>query len=161
MNKNKIKNWVLSEAKKVDINTPASVHFDMLDESAKGFSLIDLSISILEFSVQCLEDKVHDIMPLIIIPLESTIGMSIAIPKFDSIGEHIEPPSLYLLRRDVAKYREQCEEYKTPLFDERISGKTQVYCYYRCFRNMNEIVENWEYNRCIYLEYHPQELILN
>lgn len=75
--------------------------------------------------------------------------------KHGNIWEELEdsPPNIYLIPKKYFLLAEEIEEYKKPL-DLPVFKKFQTDCvvYYRCFRDMRDIQNNWEYARAIDIE---------
>jgi hypothetical protein len=74
----------------------------------------------------------------------------------------IEPPSLFLETWETRKNYERIEEYRYPidsnlLLDSEMTIKAieNFFSYYREFRYSEALLENFEYSRCIYIEYFP------
>jgi hypothetical protein len=68
-----------------------------------------------------------------------------------------EPPSLYILSRELPKKFDPVQEFKTPLNFSLFSGyEDQIDIQYREFRFHHAIQNNWEFLRVVYLEYFPK-----
>jgi hypothetical protein len=73
----------------------------------------------------------------------------------------MEPPSLFLENWEFKNY-EWIEEYRLPINsgillnpEKTIKPLDYFYTYYREYRSFEDLLNNWEYGRCIYIEYFP------
>ena len=106
-----------------------------------------------------------EVMPALVIPLLYSDKLHVwddSISLSDQLHD-MEPPSLYLIEYKIAKYFEKVEEYRVPV--ELDLGwveltKKNFSIYYRCHRSIEEIENDWEYSRAIYLEYYPDNLLM-
>ena len=98
-------------------------------------------------------------MPILIIPLEGSDKVELEVPKWEEIQAQVtlEPPSIYLVMRDIAKHWVNKEEYKLPLeYPLPLDASDgAIKSYYSCYRGHLEL----DYGRAIYFEYYPNELL--
>lgn len=121
-----------------------------------GISL--LAIRILARELQMLNNPLK---AGLVIPLQSDFKQIInKVPNsFEDIlieMEKHDPPSLILESWEIARNFTITEEFRTPLkfplFDEPLQ---KFYFYYREFRYERDYINDWEYSRCIFVEYYP------
>ena len=152
-------NWINKNIQKVSIKNPISIH---INNECDAANLLERSLKLFEFILNCdLDLKVNK--PILVIPLKPVQIFSKEIIQFNQCTELLsdEPPSIYIVNRSDSKICERCEEYKLPVNVPIITQKTDIflYAFYREFRNFLGITNDWEYERCLYLEAYPHELV--
>ncbi len=157
-----VRKWVNSQIVSLSDTKIATIHLDdLLKRDIEKRDSLDVSAKVFCALIENIKNN-ENLMPVLVIALECVETFDNSIPDLNSITEQLsdEPPSIYLLHREVCKYLEICEEYKYPLSYDLINEpelKKNIYWYYRIFRGHEAIQKNWEYSRCIYATYfHPR-----
>jgi hypothetical protein len=156
--------WFAEQEQIVSVQQPRSEHLDRL--LGAHYSPANAMVSGLA-GLLCLirlVDQRNDLKPILVVPLESSDVLDIRIPSVEELQAQRtpEPPGLYIVARDVARYWHLAEDYRAP-FQQEIVPKApcgEIKAYYRCFRGPEALANNWEYARCVYFEYYPHGLIL-
>ena len=160
-----IKNWVQSEIPLMKFPEPLTAHINvLLGESIKQQDLIDVTWeAYLELLVQT-KTIADRYMPCLIIPLICTAELDLQGPTQSTLDQHLdthEPPSLYVIDRNIFRYHRVEEKYIRPLhFGIFSSAEENVYTEYVTFRDAVDIKNNWEYTRFIQSSYFPKEYTL-
>jgi hypothetical protein len=144
----------------VDLKFISSHIDELLGRDIESKDYFDIGLTIFEYVCNRLNYKNKHYKVILIIPLESIISLNIStIPKkMSDFIYSIEPPGIYIIDRNSEKIMDICEEYKFPL-PNLIKRKKNIYIYLRIFRYLEGIIENWEYDQCLYLEYYSDDLL--
>lgn len=143
---------------------PLTAHVSSFVEiELKGEELLDFSINVFFELVSEIIKKgcIAEFMPVLVLPLDCSDYLSFwddTKPLYSQLSD--EPPSIYLLDRDKAKFPAKSEEYRVPveLGLAKVEGM-ELNTYYRCFRDVMSIENDWEFNRAIYIECYPTQFI--
>lgn len=161
---NSISGWVedfFSKKAKIEMIT---AHVDLfLNGDSPKTKLVSDSLNLYyELVNHCINTNlICEYLPLLCIPLTSSENIKVSFEEDELFLDQIaEPPSLYLVQRKSSMFVEQIEEYKIYINSPIKIIDKNYFCYYRCFRNKDEIMNDFEYNRCIYWEYFPDKYIL-
>jgi hypothetical protein len=123
-----------------------------------------IGLSALLILVEAIGDRLHDLMPLLVLPLEPSPRLDVGTPARAEYARQStpEPPSVYILARDAFKCWDAVEDYRLPLDDEELAvvGGGILVAYYRCFRDFEARANGWEYARCVYVGYFPSNMVL-
>jgi hypothetical protein len=158
-----ISQWVLSNLDQVSVQKPSSVHIDtLLGSELPAEELLPLSLQLFTDLIDIIKQMGITFQPGIVIPLiDGSQELEASVPlSFDELEKQLhelERPSLYLIDRETWKYVQVFEEYKYPICFDLLKLETDdIYVYYREFRSMMAIENNWEFTRCIYADYYPE-----
>ena len=160
----RIELWVEANLGSVSVRNPVSNHLDeVLGRPVERPDIIDLSLHAYAILVDQMQKLRMPAQPVLVIPLRSeSIRLEATVPQdlpsIKSLWRQVEPPSLYLFSWDASRLLEVCEEYRAPLvFDPMPPPIAGTYAYYREFRDMAGIENNWEFTKGVYVEYFPEE----
>jgi hypothetical protein len=159
-----VKKWVRDNINEVRLKNPVSIHInELIDETIKPTKIIEKSIEAFEIVVSSLnEDELVKIKPILTCPLNPVEEFSVEMKDWENCLKDIsdEPPSIYLQDRNSEKLLEAVEEYRIPISSPIIKTiNYRPYSFYRIFRNMDAIKNDWEYERCIYTEVYVDPFI--
>jgi len=129
---------------------------------------IDISFEIFKKLILLLkkENKIHKFLPQLLIPLKETLELEQWRDSY-SLSEKMddrEPPSLYIIDRDISKILGQKNGIEQPIQLNIVSNKltklsNNICIQYVCpFIDNNESAEDFEYSPYISIEYYPDEL---
>jgi hypothetical protein len=101
--------------------------------------------------------EIRDRSKLIIccFPLSASPSLSTEVADWSEVLDNSadEPPSLYILPLSAQGEPEAVEEYRCPVsIPWDCPAEYKLVAYYRCFRNLLGIANQWEYERACYLE---------
>lgn len=123
-------------------------------------NLVSESLEAFAALVSIIRQKGDIVQPMLAIPLEYKYNYILR--EVPSNLEEIvrrrraeEPPSLYLLPWDAWVQPVQHEEYRCPLpFDILHHQVIGINSYYREFRNLDDMANDWEFTGCVYVAYY-------
>ena len=148
--------WVQSALVELNESLFDSVPIDRLHPTTPPATRVDVAIASLLEAIADLGVRIRDVTPVLAIPLPPRTGFSRVVPTYKSAmkesAAHIEPPSLYLCRRELKLTWEEVEEFRAPL-PQSVVVDTAVHCYYRLYRDQEAREAGWEYYRCVYFEH--------
>lgn len=160
-----IEQWSTKNIDQVSINNPISNHLDeILGIKIPRYETIATSCRAFGYLAELIKKTQHRVKPTLVIRLltiSANLGMNVPY-SWEAIEDQLthEPPSLYLLDWEIVKGYTVREEFSSPLpfqLMEEIPDK--IYVYYKEFRSAEDIENNWEVARGIYIEYFPNGLI--
>ncbi|NLD93285.1 MAG: hypothetical protein GX639_11530 [Fibrobacter sp.] len=152
-----INKFLMDNVGNVGMNNPISVHFD---ELLKGIydskNIVNQVLEAYTILINTMKvDVLKSIMPIVVIPLNPIERIDFSIVGWHNCEANLsdEPPLLYLQSRESLKLLEIVEEYKVPLLIPNVDTMNrEIISYFRIFRNKEAYENNWEYERCIYIE---------
>jgi hypothetical protein len=150
-----VKSWVLENIPFVATNKFDSIHLDAL---LPGIYTKANSISLAKTTFLILEEVTKadlSVEPFLTIPLGyGTNKLAANCPQnmdeLQNQWDDFEPPSLYMLSSESLIPPETWEEYKCPLPFNLFEEDSPTYSYYREFRTLEDIKNDWEFFRCVY-----------
>jgi hypothetical protein len=164
----KVRDWYKNNLSMMDVDPPVTIHIDELlgTYPAKRKDQIILSL-------QCYRDLVEVVVAarkLKTICPALSILLSTEVKKWQLEPPHLQKtrdygvgnrPSLYLVDRDIFKEYYYCEELRRPVtVTPKIVVKGAfVISYYRCWRDREEIENNWEFSTAIYWMAYPPDFV--
>jgi hypothetical protein len=158
-----VQQWAEVGLARLSIRDPVTIHLDqLLGKKLKEKEALAVSLQVFRILVEQVRRRGTPAQPGLVIPLvfhgtKLEADVPVDLHSLEIQIHHREPPSLYLLDWEALKYLEVCEEYKAPLRFHLIEPPSEgVYVYYREFRDAESIEHNWEFARCIYVEYYPE-----
>lgn len=163
----KIERWIENNLHLLASHNHLSIHIDtLLGEGINQSEIISTSLEVFTLLVGQTEKQKISARPGLVIPLLSdSYQLEAVVPQnLEEIENQLndEPPSLYLLDCKVLKYLAIYEEYKCPLSLELFKDiREGTYIYYREFRDATAIKNEWEFSRCVYVEYYAADYRLN
>lgn len=161
----KVASWCQVTRPLVTVRNPQSVHLDDLVGSAYDPSaMLRVGLAALHSLATLLDADAAGIMPVLVVPLGSADALDVRVPPVSEYSIQIaeESAGLYLVMRDSKIFWESIEEYRVPLSDLVVPSARggRYVSYYRCFRGSEALENDWEYERCVYVEYYCDALIL-
>jgi hypothetical protein len=157
-----IKQWFLENKDRVTPVHPISAHIsDLLGRRITKKSMLSVSFASLLVVIRESKSLGNPVKIFLIIPLNSISNkISFQIPQdLKNIQADLcdEPPSIYLKSWEMARQSTIVEEYKIPIkLDLPTEFEDQLYVYYSECRYEIAFVNNWEFSRCIFVEYYPE-----
>ncbi|MFC6591402.1 hypothetical protein ACFP81_04830 [Deinococcus lacus] len=131
---------------------------------AYNYTDFDKSLELLlqSFGEACnlIAEKYNDRSLLLVLPLRALGNQVFAtypanLKELSTECDEFEPPSLYLLDRKHNINTEFVEEHVKPIsFFELIPNSEGLRAYYREWRDFQNVSQNWEYSRAIYIQYY-------
>lgn len=120
---------------------------------------IQLAAEVYEFVLERLGDHSSEIKAVLFLPLRETKVLAPIPPPrghlVDALGE--EPPSVYLISREVDMFLYVREEYRVPYeLELAMASRPDVFCWYRAHRDTEAYENDWEYSRSIMIEHYPE-----
>ena len=157
----KLRAWVEKAIPSVHDRAPLSFHVDaFLGDLSSGASPVGDAIQVFG-SLVLIVDLVR-FKPMLVVPLIPSDELDPRHVEWSEAASQLkeEPPSLYLLSRDVDKFLQRAEEYRCPVARPVLPGIEGDYAsYYRCYRSAMGREWGWDFERCLYLEAYPPELL--
>jgi hypothetical protein len=157
----KVNNWVSDIFKDIEKHIPKDIHIDeLLSMEIDRGDLITYSCSAFDLIIDQLQNRHFSGKVVLAFPLNIR-GRKISMkpPKdyadFENQLDTLTPPSIFVFSWDISKYMEYVEEYIVPVeYDLPIKiDKEKTLVYFREHRNGLSLVNQWEFSRCIYIEY--------
>ncbi len=164
LSKSKLRVWLDEALRHVDPKAPQHIHIDQLGaEGASGEVALLLANEAYGFVLEHLEGKALEVKAALFLPLRDTEIFVLQAPSREQlIGEleqEREPPSVYLLSREVDKHLYVHEEYRVPYaLNLPVASRPDVITWYRVHRDEAAYTQGWEYSRHILLEHYPAAL---
>ncbi|MFZ6027928.1 MAG: hypothetical protein ACOYYS_09445 [Chloroflexota bacterium] len=155
------KNWFLENVNQVKPFRSASVHItDLSTLIIPDKSVIPVAFAAFATIINESKQVEEPVRITLVFPLRLMRNkLSLQIPKdWQSIQADFsdEPPIIYLESWETTKRYVLVEEYKLPLkLDLPIDCNANFFTYYREHRYEMEMINDWEFSRCIYIEYYP------
>jgi hypothetical protein len=150
--------WIAKDLHLLTPLNPVHIHSTDLLEGQEGTGQQLLKAIRLPFlhTIDVLGERLVDVMPVLVIPLESTATLVCEPPPLESLDLSAEPPSIYLLHRDSAKTFRPGEQYRRflrnfTLFDR---DSEDVFFFFEAFRSERESGAAWEFVRSILGEHY-------
>ncbi len=105
----------------IAIDSPEHVHLDRLfKERVPAEAVLGVCADLLDSAVRELGARTAEIQAMVIIPLEPSATLQVEPPSQSKLlkelaNEKLEPPALYLMKREAWKLIVRQEEYRRPL----------------------------------------------
>lgn len=161
----KVESWLSAAIRSVTPRNPESIHIDDLLGLSAPRNAVALGVRCYSKLIRLLDGHELDrLLPVLTIPLRASERLDpVAVPWSRAEEEaSSEPPSIYVVCREVAGMLQEAEEYRCPIEpSHRLPELGVKYSsYYRCFRWIEGLANDWEFERVIYLETYPSSLVL-
>jgi hypothetical protein len=146
--------WIVSSEKMLVDDVFVSKHLDGYFSDYDGDAKVSRTIELYEKTVDFIRSKNLAVQSILVFPLE-TLGSQISrtVPENfeDVVGmlDKLEPPSIYLLRKNSPYLEQGFEEYRIDLPTRIVkSNLADLKVLYRELR----VREDWEFSRCLYID---------
>lgn len=160
--KTKLQTWLDEALRHIAPKSPQHIHIDQLGASeANGEDSLLLANEAYTFVLECLGERATEAKAVLFLPLQDMETFALRPPSREQLIEELghEPPSLYLLSREVEKCLYIREEYRVPYaLSLPVASRPDVFSWYRVHRNEEAYRQGWEYSRHIMLEHYPTAL---
>jgi len=163
LSKAKLQTWLEEALRHVAPKAPQHIHIDQLGASAatREDSLL-LANEAYTFVLERLGDRTTEAKAVLFLPLQDRETLDPRPPSRERLVEELghEPPSVYLLSREVEKSLYIREEYRVPydLSLLPVASRPDVFTWYRVHRDEEAYKQGWEYSRHLMLEHYPAAL---
>ena len=161
--KAKLQTWLDEALRHVATKSPQHIHIDQLGASdATGEDSLLFANETYTFVLERLENRTTDVKAVLFLPLQDTETFVLRPPSREQLIKELghEPPSVYLLSREVEKFLYIREEYRVPyeLSLLPVASRPDVFTWYRVHRDEEAYRQGWEYSRHIMLEHYSAAL---
>jgi hypothetical protein len=159
----KLFDWIKTNGNNLAGSAFITEHVDVFLSANWPDGVIGTTIKLFSSAVHFVEKESLAANPLITFPLKTKgkqLSMSSphSVESLSSDLDMNEPPSLYLLSRELKLYKYDMEEYISPVtFLLPGLDYLQTKVYYREYRTTLAIKNNWEFSRVLYVEYYPHK----
>lgn len=153
-----ITKWIDMALEMVAENRPVSSHLDeILSPQAFSRHPIDASLATFRTAADVFGVRLECSL-LLCWPCGATPALEPTPPASLSECDGEEPPSLIILHSHAGTLHEEVEEYRRPVHASAMGVPVDnVVAYYRCFRDLEAIENDWEFSRALYFQVlHPK-----
>lgn len=162
LNTKRLQLWLDEALRNVTPQAPQHLHIDQLGAAgATGEAALSLASEAYAFVLERMGDSATDVKAVLFLPLHDSEALDPQPPSRAQLVEELEhePPSIYLLSREVEKHLDIREEYRVPYaLNLPVTSRPDVSTWYRLYRSGEAYRQGWEYTRHIMLEHHPATL---
>jgi hypothetical protein len=162
LSKAKLQTWLDEALRHLAPKSPQHIHIDQLGASeAIGEAALLLANEAYTFVLERLGDRTTEAKAVLFLPLSDMETFVPRSPSREQLIEELghEPPSVYLLSREVEKRLYIREEYRVPYeLSLPVASRPDVFTWYRIHRSETAYREGWEYSQHIMLEHYPAAL---
>lgn len=159
----KLLGWVKNNANSLTGSAFVTEHVDVFLGANWSDEVITITLKLFSGAVHFVEKESLLANPLIAFPLNTkgnqlSMSFPLSLGALSSDLDTREPPSIYLLSRETRLYKDEVEEYTTPIpFSLPGLDYSQTKVYYREYRVALMLKNNWEFSRVLYVEYYPHK----
>jgi hypothetical protein len=162
LSKTRLRRWLDEALGHVSPRSPQHVHLDQLGAGeATGESALLLASEAYALVLGHLGDRALEFKAVLFLPLHDSETLVPRPPSPERLLEELapEPPSIYLLSREVEKHLDLREEYRVPhALNLPVASRPDVFAWYRVHRSEEARRQGWEYSRHLLLEHYPATL---
>jgi len=156
--------WLTQAVDANRVSDPPTTHLNQLTrDGMTSNDMIRLSCRLYEMMIDYVKAQENVLMPYLSIPLSFSDTLDLKIPSLADMEQDCrtnQSPTFYLLRREMSQYLIPTEKYVFPVnYNLFQKHSKNIYMYYCISRGTDAIMNNWEYNRDISIEYYPDMLL--
>jgi len=163
LSKARLRTWLDAALGHVTPKAPQHIHIDQLgaSQTTREDSLL-FANEAYTFVLEHLGDRTTEAKVVLFLPLRDMETLDPRPPSQERLVRELghEPPSVYLLSREVEKSLYIREEYRVPyeLSLLPVASRADIFTWYRIHRDEEAYRQGWEYSRHVMLEHYPATL---
>ena len=155
--------WLSTALSAVTPTNPVHIHLDELVDDPRHAHSLSMAIELWLMMVDILKPRLGELSAELMLPIGGeTRRLRTGAPSWDSIRRLVtrqdEPPALYLIDRRGWMLWSTDEEYRIPIAVPPSLPDGTKACY-SSRRSADAVRDNWEYGRCVFVQWYPRELL--